>query len=395
MSKLSDRELLEDLGVDVTPKKQAKFTPKQERIIAGFEEIQQFVEEHGHEPRHGEELDIFERLYAVRLEQIRGLAEAEELLGDMDHQNLLNVEVDQPADDLSDDELLADLGIEVKADDLGVLKHVTLKTETGANKESPDKIAARIPCEDFHLFEDLFLVVQADIEQGFKETRPVTSHSNIHEHDLYILRGQKAYVAEKGEEYINSNNNRDARLRVIFDNGTESDLLMRSLQKVLNEDTAGRQIVDKGDAGPLFSDELEAGDIVDGTVYIARSQSTDPFITANREVVHKIGVTGGSVARRIADAQNEPTYLYAKVDIVAEYQLANINRTRFENALHRIFAQSRLSITLKDGAPRNHRPREWFVVPLPVIKEAIERIMDGSITNYIYDISNAKLVQAR
>jgi hypothetical protein len=76
MSEMDDDELLDALGVSAAPLKAASHTPHEERIIAGFEDILRFYETHGHAPRHGEGRDIFERLYAVRLEQIRKLPKA-------------------------------------------------------------------------------------------------------------------------------------------------------------------------------------------------------------------------------------------------------------------------------------------------------------------------------
>ena len=84
-----DDALLAELGLEVEAKKIITHTPREERIIAGFEEIQKFVEEHGRLPQHGENNDIFERLYAVRLDQIRKKSECRNLLQDMDHQGLL------------------------------------------------------------------------------------------------------------------------------------------------------------------------------------------------------------------------------------------------------------------------------------------------------------------
>ncbi|QDV56412.1 hypothetical protein Mal33_24020 [Rosistilla oblonga] len=37
------------------------------------------------------------------------------------------------------------------------------------------------------------------------------------------------------------------------------------------------------------------------------------------------------------------------------------------------------------------KPREWFLVPLPVISEAVQRITDGSISDYYYDPESASL----
>ncbi len=137
MAEMSDLELLDALGVDATPKKKATLTPKQERIIAGFEEIQKFVDEHNRLPTHGDDGDIFERLYAVRLDQIRKLKECRELAVDMDRQGLLGSEDDvSDDDDLDDDALLAQLGVEeLPETDVTKLQHVKSRAEVRAVAE--------------------------------------------------------------------------------------------------------------------------------------------------------------------------------------------------------------------------------------------------------------------
>src|SRR5687767_5772861 len=82
-------ELRDELADSAKPKKKGGRSAREERIIAGFEEIQRFVEKHGHPPRHGEGRDIFERLYAVRLDRLRALEECRLLLKPLDHQGLL------------------------------------------------------------------------------------------------------------------------------------------------------------------------------------------------------------------------------------------------------------------------------------------------------------------
>lgn len=141
-----------------------------------------------------------------------------------------------------------------------------------------------------------------------------------------------------GEIFSNAQGRTDARLRVIFDNGTESNMLMRSLQRALHKDEAGRRITDPS-VGPLFSDRSSDGDLASGTIYVLRSKSDHPVVEANRDVVHKIGVTGGSVERRMANAKLQPTFLMADVEIVATYELFNINRAKLENLLHRVLSQ--------------------------------------------------------
>ncbi|MFG6585362.1 GIY-YIG nuclease family protein [Sulfitobacter sp. 1A12779] len=386
-----DDALLAELGVEVETKKAISRTPREERIIAGFEEIQRFTEEQGRQPQHGESGDIFERLYAVRLDQIRNVQECRELVEPLDYQGLLSGSVlTLPADtgDLDDDALLAELGIEVDAPPITELKHV----RSTAEKKAAEDIANRERCEDFEVFKPIFDQVQKELNSGLRETRPFEMKAEIEKGRLFIVSGQKAYVAEKGETTINDQGRTDARLRVVFDNGTESSMLMRSLQRALNKDDAGRRITEPT-AGPLFSDQTIDGDEASGTIYVLRSKSGHPLVTENRELVHKIGVTNMSVEKRIAGAHLQPTFLMANVEIVATYELYNINRTKLENLVHRIFEPARLEIEIMDRFGRPVVPREWFLVPLFVINEAVERIKDGSISGYRYDPDSAMFLK--
>lgn len=385
-----DDALLAELGVDVEVKKAVSRTPREERIIAGFEETQRFTEEHGRAPEHGEERDIFERLYAVRLDRIRELQECRDLVGPLDHQDLLTGSAaTQPsdADELDDDALLAELGIEVEAPPITELKHV----RSTAEKKAAENIANREKCEDFETFKPLFEKIQKELDTGLRETRKFELKAEIEPGRFFIVGGQKAYVAEMGEMTLTDQGRTDARLRVIFDNGTESNMLMRSLQRALNADgEAGRRITEPN-AGPLFSDQTIDGDEASGTIYVLRSKSDHPLVIENRELVHKIGVTNMSVEKRIAGAHLQPTFLMANVEIVATYELYNINRTKLENLIHRIFEPARLEIEIMDRFGRPVLPREWFLVPLFVIKEAVEKIKDGTISGYVYDPKRASL----
>lgn len=392
MAKFTDEDdaLLEELGVETEAKREGSRTPREERIIAGFEEIQHFVTEHGRPPQHGEERDIFERLYAVRLDRLREVDDARTLLASLDHQGLLSagpLTGESIPDDIDDDELLSQLGVEVP-DAAGItdLRHV----RTAAEKREAEEIANRDRCEDFDRFKSLFDGVQQELTAGLRQTKRFERKSEIGVGRFYILGGQKAYVAAMEEPLANEHGNIDARLRVIFDNGTESNLLMRSLQKALQQDPTGRRIVEPS-AGPLFTDQNEEGDEASGTVYVLRSKSDHSIVAAHRGVLHKIGVTGGNVVRRIANARLDPTFLMADVEVIATYELFNINRTRLENLIHRIFDPARLDIEIKDRFGNPVVPREWFLVPLFAVDEAVEKIKDGTITSYVYDPATARL----
>jgi len=390
MAEQSNQELLAALGVEVKKEKKAKLTPREERIIAGFEEIQRFVDENGRAPLHGEDRDIFERLYATRLDQIKSQEDCRSLVIEMDHQGLLSGEMGaiELADDIDSDEaLLAELGIEApKEGDVTFLKHV----KTRAEKKAAEEIASRDPCEDFEIFKPLFDQVQSELKAGIREAKLLIKNPQINRGDWFILYGQKAYVAEVSEQRIYGFDKNDYRLRVIYDNGTESDLLLRSLQRVLDKDESGRRIIELS-AGPLFDDIASDDDLESGTIYVLRSLSEHPMIASNRDVIHKIGVTGGTVEKRIANAKLDPTFLMADVEVVATYQLFNINRTKLEKLIHRFFEEAKLDIEIKDRFGNPVAPQEWFLVPLSVIDEVVEKVTDQSILNYRYDAASASV----
>jgi len=392
---IADDELLDALGVEVAPTSGGGHTPREERLISGFEDILRFHAGNRRAPLHGEGRDIFERLYAVRLDRLRAMPEARALLSPLDTPGLLGgvaVAVPStPAGDLDDAALLADLGVDVPPgeDDITVLHHVSSHEERRAAEE----IANRTRCADFDKFKPLFEKVTRELKSGERQTRAFQTRAmdEIQRGTFFIVGGQIAYVADVGKEFTTQYDRRDSRLRVVYDNGTESDVLQRSLQRALHRDEVARLITDPN-AGPLFGDKLEDDDIVSGTIYVLRSLSNHPFVAEHRELIHKIGVTGGKVETRIANAANDSTYLLADVEVVTTYKLANINRTKLENLFHRIFAPAQLELTIEDRFGRPVQPREWFLVPLHVIDEAVQHIRDGSITDIIYDPKTASLI---
>ena len=383
-------ELRAELDDFAQPEKKKGLSAREERIIAGFEEIQRFVEQHGRVPQHGEDRDIFERLYAVRLDRIRALEECRTLVSPIDHQGLLDGTYANQAEsieDMDDDALLAELAGAAGAPELTRLKHV----RSSAEKRVVEEIANREKCADFATFEPLFDQVERELKAGLRTTRPFGKNATIEVGQWFILDGQIAYVADEGEEFDSPQGKKDARLRVIFSNGTESNLLRLSLVRALYKDEASRRITEP-DAGPLFRDTWDEDDTESGTIYVLRSLSEHPFVAEHRELIHKIGVTGGKVDTRIANAAHDATYLLADVEVVATYKLAGINRHKLEALFHRIFAPAQLELSIQDRFGHLVKPREWFLVPLHVIDEAVKHICDGSITGLAYDPATAQLV---
>lgn len=385
---------LDDLAAELAefapPEKKNGRPASEERVIAGFEEIQRFTEQHGRAPQHGEDRDIFERLYAVRLDRLRALPDCRALLEPLDHQGLLagTPTVAASADETIDiDDLAAELADVAGTDDITILRHV----RTSAEKRAAEEIADRKPCEDFGAFRPVFEQVKSELKSGVRQIRPFGKNATIEVGHWFILGGQTAYVVAEGEDFDSPQGKKDARLRVIFSNGTESNLLRLSLVRALYKDEASRRITDP-DSGPLFSELWEENDLESGTIYVLRSLSDHPYVVQHRDLIHKIGVTGGKVEARIANAEHDSTYLLARVEIVATYKLAGVNRTRMESLFHRLFAPARLNITIYDRFGHPVQPEEWFLVPLFIVDEAVKRIVDDSITQYVYDPQAVRLV---
>jgi len=399
----ADLDLLAELGVDTAPPPQIKRTPKEERIIAGFEEIERFVTEQGRLPQHGEDRDIFERIYAVRLDRLRNSEECRALLEPLDSRGILNADTDfnlPPETDLDDEALLTSLGVEATpGNDITQLTHVRSRIVAGGKSrqeiKAAEEIAQRTPCQDFKQFKPIFKKVQQDLETGARETLKYRDDATVNQGDFFILDGQKLIVADLGEPFISDYGKPDRRLRVIYDNGTESNLLLRSLQRALNKDKTSRRITNPDFSSlPLFAQTEAEDDITTGYIYVLRSKSDDPFIVQNYELVHKIGVTVGDVKKRIANAKKDPTYLLAEVEIVATFKLANINPKKLEALLHNFFDNVRLDVGLRDRFGIPVQPREWFLVPLEAIEEAIEKIKAGTIDQFRYDPETASLTSS-
>lgn len=391
MSEISLDELRAGLSEFAQPARKVEHSAAAQRIIAGFEEIERFVVEHGRLPEHGDDKDIFERLYAVRLDRIRQSSECRDVLSNLDPRGLLGDEADISSREVpTDEELLSALGGDAEAqDELTRLVHVRSREEIKAAEE----IARRNRCEDFADFKPIFDQVQSDLDMGIRQTLKYKDDAEIRKGDLFIVDGQTALVAEAGEPFISNFDREDRRLRVIYANGTESDLLGRSLMRALNRDKASRRIIEPS-LGPLFAGIEDAGDFATGYIYVLRSHSDHPFIVEHRSVVHKIGVTGGDVKSRIANAKNDSTYLLADVEVVATFKLANINAKRLEALIHKFFSGARLDLKLKDRFGVEVESREWYLLPLSIIEEAIEKITEGSIGNFRYDSDDGQIVTA-
>lgn len=363
-----------------------------ERLVASFQEINEFYEKNNREPEQGGGIQEHQ-LYA-RLKSLRENPAKIEILKPHDKFGLLNFEIKiiQSFDDIFNDD---DLGL--LADDsegLFDFKHIKRIDE----RASSDFVARRKPCKDFSKYEQQFKDVQRDLKNG--KRRLVTfKEENLRAGDFYVHNGILLYlesVDEKKEvqEYKSGSRERkDGRTRVIFENGTESNMLFRSLYKALlaNGKAVSANVDDVNESFLETFSNITEHDEEAGYIYILKSKSDKQEI---REIqnLYKIGFSTTNVEDRVKNAIQEPTYLMADVRIVMTYKCYNMNPQKFEQLIHNFFGNSCLNIDVFDKEGNRHTPREWFIAPVGIIDQAIHLIISGDIVKYKYDSKNEEIV---
>lgn len=352
-----------------------------------FEELKSFIEANGREPDI-EATNIHEAKLAARLNKLRSTPEALEALAPFDTEGLLGnkpsgeKKTELTIDDVLSSDLLAD------DDDIFNLKHVTVGTKS---QTASADMATRKKCMDFDSFKPLFVRIQKELDEGTLETTGIKRIAEIQIGQAFILSGLIAYVAEMGEKYERRKGHHNARLRVVYSNGMESNLLLRSFGAALYKDKSARAIVPK-DSGPLFVEE-DSPLYKTGIVYVLRSKSEEPSIAKHRDYLHKIGVTTSDVKKRVSNAAKDATYLLADVEVVAEFTLYNMNLQATEKLLHTFFREAQADIQIPDRFGNMVKPKEWFFLPLGIIKDAIKCIQQGELLACKYDSKKIMMVK--
>lgn len=364
----------DDLGLLDAPKEAQKVTAL-DRLQRSFEEIVEFVRENNREPSTST-LEIVERTLGARLEGIRMAPEKVNGLASMDELGLLTA-VNAPS---SLEEIFHGDSSGLLDDPEGVLDTSHLPKSQRRN-QAAESVARREKCRDFARFEPLFTNKQEELARGVSKLANFTGRRSIKEGGFFILNGVMLFIAEIGEatvKVVGGKPESRERLRVIFENGTESSMYLKSLSIRLYEEEDGYQVV------PTNHDTLLAEDEATGWVYVLRSLSDDPAVSS-RQNLHKIGFTTGEVSKRIANAAKEPTYLMAPVHVVAKYRTYNVKASALEHLLHRVFAEVRLEISQVGPDGKTYDSTEWFEVPLAAIDRAIDLISTGDIVSSVYD----------
>ncbi|MGG5172410.1 GIY-YIG nuclease family protein [Pseudarthrobacter sp. J1738] len=371
-------------GLLDAPEKPKKVTSS-DRLERAFLEIVEFRRVHGRQPSSTTR-EIAERKLGARLDGILTNNEKIAVLRHLDTEyDLLAVEAapESLGDLLASDELDDLLGDEsgiLDVSDLPVIKR----------PEAPDSVAHRVKAQDFGQFVPLFKAKHAELAEGTYKLMPFTGMDLIREGAFFVLNGVMCFVAEVGEDVdliVGGKPRQKQRLRVVFENGTESAMYRQSLMTRLYE-TQGQVLARTShDASEVLDADVESGHI-----YVLQSLSKDPLVAGMKDL-HKIGFSTTTVETRIKNAANSPTYLMAPVKVLADYRLYNVRASWLEHLLHRVFAEVRLNLTQVDRKGRDYDPSEWFVVPLETINKAVAMIMSGEITEYVYEKALQRLVE--
>lgn len=366
------------LDVQVNAEKKERSTAEI-RLIEGFEEINQFYEEKGREPKVG--ADIGEFMLASRLQGIRNNPSKVKTLLSFDFYDLLKCDESKS---ITVEDILGDdpLNLLASEDDTSIfdLAHVR-KSE----RIRPDYISRRKKCIDFESYESLFQNVHDDLKVGRRKLVEF-KEENLKEGKFFVLRGVLLFLEKSDNkdstfEFESGTRIRtDGRTRCVFDNGTESTMLYRSLYKALLQD--GFEVSDYQEmfAEHAVSDE----DKQNGYIYVLSSLSSNPQIAAVKDLF-KIGCCSGTISDRIKNAAKEPTYLLSEVKVMLTARCYNINLFQLEGAIHDFFSKSNVSFEVIDKDGNIHHPKEWFIAPISIIEEAISLIVNDDISKYEYN----------
>lgn len=385
----------DDFGLLDSKAKASTVKTDEERLIDSFEEINAFFDKNKREPNKS---SMSEYGLMAKLKNFRENESQKKILKPFDRHNLLGyVEMEkQTIDDVLNDD---DLGLLDSDKDLDIFKFKY--TPRPEERAEADFVAQRKPLKEkeFEKYELMFQKVHKEIKEGKRKILPFTNiEKNLHVGDFYLMDGLLLYLESanlKKEEWEQKSGNRvrvEGRTRTIFENGTYSNMLYRSLGKQIQKN--GKLITNTYEKieQDLFVNTglVKEEDIQSGWIYVLKSKSTNSQIV-NIKDLYKVGFASNSVDERIKNAKHEATYLFAEVQKVATYKVYNRNADKLESLLHRFFANACLDIDLFNEKGQRLNPREWFVVPFDVIEETIQLILNENIVNYEYDPLTKKI----
>jgi hypothetical protein len=396
---MNKKELLEKINADdplgiLSSKEERKgsvSTTAKQRLINGFQEISDFFEENKRLPlddKGVKELILFSRLNAIKKDPSK--------IGILKNYDFYNLLENEKTVSISQVETLNDpfnlLSLDDEDDSIFTLKHIQ-----SSGRIRPDYVAHRHICQDFESFAPLFKHFTEDLKKGRRKLVQF-SEADLKTKSLFVLNGVLMILIDvetKFSDYNFNSGNRvreDGRTRCVFDNGTESKILFRSLGKALQKN--GFSVSDPIADGLIVNDgsNIDNNDVTNGFLYVLRSKSKDPAVS-NFKHLFKIGYCTTTISERVANARNDPTYLMADVQLMLLVKCFNMSVPRLEYDIHRFFESINIEFKIVGMDGNVHYPKEWFDVPLSIVEEAIPIIVEGTSSNYYYDPTNKVIIK--
>lgn len=369
----------------------------EDRLVDSFEELNVFFEKKNREPAR---TSMSEYALFARLKEWRSNSAKRSLLKPFDRYNLLGeeevVEVESIDDILEND----DLGLLDMEGDSSIFDFI--HTPKSGSRAEAEYIAQRkpLPEREFKRYDAMFKQVHQDLKEGKRKLLSFSdAERNLKEGNFYLVDGLLCYLEVSDAEKMLKENKSGDRVRLegrtvtIFENGTISNMLFRSLGKAIHKN--GKMITNTDDdieKQLMYNANLAREEALQsGWIYVLRSKSLNPEINGIKNL-YKVGFSKLPVKERVKNAAKEATYLFADVEIVASYNCYGIEVQALENLLHRFFGAVCLNLDIYDKAGNRFIPREWFCVPINVIDEAIQLVKNSTIFNYKYDDRLEKIV---
>lgn len=386
----------DDLGLLADVKPIAPKADENAMVLQTFKEVESFFRRHGRLPNNDGNLD--EKILDRKWQALLNNKQHCETLRQYDTLNLLRpsektecckAENVVTLEDIfnNDDLNLLDVG----NTDIFRMEHIPQRAANGSPYEDENN-AVRKPCTDFWRFEAWFKQIHHMLKHGEAHFERLKTETFLQPGDVFLLHGALCYVADFAETEDRKSTRGNRRLRVIYENRTESNILTRSLARAVYKDGNGKKIMLS--SAELLPDILTANspqDLVTGQLYVVRLLQPKPEFATYRNL-YKIGFTTGTVEARIADAENDTAFLESKVVPVLSFECRNINPHTFERLLHAFFAAQRVNIRLIGKNGKIYIPHEWFDVELDVIEKSAEYIINGTINQYRMNNTTGKIV---
>ena len=291
------------------------------------------------------------------------------------------MDIDKELEDIFNDPLMNVSYQEAKLFDIPT----DMKGVMANKKELPDYVAQRKLCEDFAQFEPMFAQIHQDLKSGKRQLVKISRTTNLKEGHFYLVEGQMMYLVSILDKRKGTNGLLDGRTRCVYENGTEIDVLLQTLRKnVIGRGYAVADTQEEIESKYFKNSDIKENDQVTGYIYVLRSKSENPEIK-NIKNLYKIGFSTNPVEERIANAEHEPTYLMAPVEIVGSYKIVNLHSQKFEDLVHQVLQEVNFRFKVADDKGELHEATEWYVVPLEIIDSIIQKIMTGTIIYFSYN----------